>query len=202
MTDIIRIDELVNNKNVLPSNFVPDDLVIMDNNENNFHLYDIPSLKPMISKRILPDFLAMQKAAKKDGLNIIVDSGYRSYEWQAKILKDFSAKMGEENARKRAALPGASEHQTGLAFDVACIRDGKYFETENENDLELVWLIKNSYKFGFILRYPKDKEAVTGYNFEPWHYRYVEKDLAKYLYDHHLTLEEYYYEKLGKNKNE
>ena len=90
------------------------------------------------------------------------------------------------------AIPGSSEHQTGLAFDVAFIRNNEYSLIALETDPEIKWLLKNAYKYGFILRYPKDKENITGYSYEPWHYRFVGIKLAKMLYKNNLTLEEYY----------
>ena len=90
------------------------------------------------------------------------------------------------------APPGTSEHQTGLAIDFASFQDGKYQEALTEKEIE--WLQNNAHRFGFILRYPKGKESITGYNYEPWHYRYV-GDLSYILYNFDITLEEYYLKK-------
>ncbi len=190
---------LVNKENLLDRNYIPNDLVITDENENNFHMFIDPNSKPMVSNTIIPYFQALQKAAKKAGLkDIIIDSGYRSFDYQQKVLEDFILKVGYENAVKRVAIPGSSEHQTGLAFDIAYINNKGIFEEPTEDDLEIKWLQENSYKFGFILRYPKNKENITGYQYEPWHYRFVGVELATILYNQEITLEEYY-ERLKNN---
>ena len=92
----------------------------------------------------------------------------------------------------RVALPGCSEHQTGYAFDAANYVDGIYNEVLGEE--EIAWLNYNAYKYGFILRYPKGKEEITGFIYEPWHYRYVGKDISNILYNNGnwITLEEYH----------
>lgn len=189
---------LINKDNVLDKYYFPSDLVVTDNNENNFHGFEDPNLKPMILESILPYFLEMQKEAKKQGFNIIIDSGYRSYAYQQIIWDKFVNQIGLDMTIKRVAPPGASEHQSGLAFDVGYIIDGKYCDEVNENQEETKWLFNNCYKFGFILRYPKDKENITGYQYEPWHYRFVGLDVAKVIYDENLTLEEYHSKYLKK----
>ena len=193
----LDIEILVNKDNLLPSDYIPDKLVILDNNENNFHNYNDPNLKPMIREDILKDLFEMFNAAKEEGYSLIVDSGYRSYNYQLEVLKSNIEKYGEERAYKYVAIPGASEHQTGLCFDVAYMYDGVYSDEIKENDEEITWLINNSYEYGFILRYPKGKEKITGYSFESWHFRYVGKELAKVLFENNETLEEYYIRKKG-----
>lgn len=188
----LDIEVLVNRNNLLSSKYVPCNLVSLDDNKDNFHQYKNPCLKPMLRADILPDLFDMLEKAKKNGFCIIVDSGYRAYDYQLEILEQKIEEFGEEKAYQFAALPGSSEHQTGLCFDIAYLYNGVYKYKVNENDEEIKWLINNSYKYGFILRYPKGKEKVTGYPFEPWHYRYVGKKLAKILYDNNETLEEYY----------
>ena len=191
----LNIDILVNKENILHSNYVPQKLVILDNNENNFHNYNDPNLKPMVREDIIPDLIEMFNAAKECGYSLIVDSGYRSYDYQLNVLKANIEKYGEERAYNYVALPGTSEHQTGLCFDVAYMYDGVYSDKIKEDDEEIKWLINNSYKYGFILRYPKGKEEITGYSYEPWHYRYVGKELANILHENNLTIEEYYIKK-------
>ena len=183
---------LVNRDNRLDKDFIPNNLVITDENENNFHEYINPNLKPMIDEYVFKHFLIMRKAAKKEGFNIIIDSGYRSYEYQQDIWDKSLEEIGLEETKKVVAPAGASEHQTGFAFDVAYIINGKYTDKVNEFQEETKWLCNNSYKYGFILRYPKGKEDITGYSFEPWHYRFVGILLAKELYENDITLEEYY----------
>ena len=108
--------------------------------------------------------------------------------WYNKLLKE----KGLAYTFRSIAKPGCSEHQTGLAIDICVYRDHKcYIEHELEDMKEIKWVIDNCYKYGFILRYPKNMEDKTGYNYEPWHFRYV-GDLAKYLYEHNMLLEDYY----------
>ena len=200
---MINFDILVNKNNPLDSNYIPVSLTITDQNENNFHNYVDANLKPRVASLIFPFILIMQEEAKKQGFNIIVDSGYRSYEYQLKIYEDIVKKKGKCHADKFVALPGTSEHQTGLAIDIAYIKDGIYTDDVKETDDEFIWLSKNAHKFGFILRYPKDKENITGYSFEPWHFRFVGIPLSEYLYKNNLTLEEYHQElKLKRKKVE
>lgn len=186
------VEILINRDNFLPSEYVPKNLIVLDENKDNFHRYRDPKLKPMVRGDIVPDLFDMLNEAKKEGFSIIVDSGYRSYNYQAEILNERIKKVGMEKAYKFVALPGASEHQSGLCFDIAYLYNGVYSDNVKENDKEVKWMMDNSYKYGFILRYPKGKEEITGYSFEPWHYRYVGKRLAKILYDNNETLEEYY----------
>ena len=183
---------LVNKDNRLEKDYIPENLVITDENENNFHGYIDPDLKPMIDEYVFKHFLMMQTEAKKEGFNIIIDSGYRSYEYQQDIWDNSVIEIGLEETEKIVAPPGASEHQTGFAFDVGYIINGKYTDEVNEFQEETKWLFNNSYKYGFILRYKKDKSDITGYKFEPWHYRFVGIPLAKELYESDITLEEYY----------
>lgn len=201
---------LINNDNHLSRWYIPNDLVIVDENEKNFHGYSHPEMKPMVSKKVLISFLKLQRDALKDGYNIIIDSGYRSYDYQDKLWNEFfkeyynqvkgkndveKTKIAFELTSKRVAIPGASEHQSGLAFDFACFRNGIYTD-EIENSSESVWMNDNAYKYGFILRYPKGKESITGYNFEPWHYRYVGYPVSLEFFDgKYKTLEEYHKEK-------
>ena len=188
----LNIEILINKENLLPSNYIPKNLIILDNNENNFHNYVDPNLKPMVRADILKDLLNMFKEAQNNGYYIIVDSGYRSYSYQKNILDKKIKEVGEEKAYKIVAIPGTSEHQTGLCIDIAYLYNEIYNDNVTENDEEVIWLIENCYKYGFILRYPKGKEEITGYIFEPWHYRYVGKKLAKTLHKNNETLEEYY----------
>jgi len=180
---------LVNKENKLPKNYVPNNLIMTDLNEGNFHKYLDSNLKPMIDINVFDSFLKMQEKALEDGFYFIIDSGYRSYEYQEKIYEKNINEKGLEYANNFVAKPGTSEHQTGLACDIAIFRNGKY--DDNLKESEINWLKNNAYKYGFILRYPEGKEHITGYNYEPWHYRYV-GELAEFLYKNNLTLEEYH----------
>ena len=145
----LPIDVLVNKDNLLPSDYYPKDLITTDENENNFHKYNDHQLK----QKMIED-------AKQEGVEIIVDSGYRSYNYQQKVLDKLIEEVGDA-AYQKVALPGASEHQTGLAFDIAYYRNGVFDDDVKEEDKEAIWLANNSYKYGFILRYPKGKEEIT-----------------------------------------
>ena len=183
---------LINKDNRLDKNYIPQNLIITDENENNFHEYLDETQKPMIDKLVYEYFLMMQTEAQKYGFNILIDSGYRSYKYQEELWYDSVDKIGLEETKRVVALPGASEHQTGFSFDIAYIINGKYTDSVNEFQEETKWLFNNCHKYGFILRYPKGKEEITGYKFEPWHYRFVGIELANELYENDITLEEYY----------
>ena len=187
----LDVTVLVNKKNMLDSSYVPLKMYVVDENEGNFHQFKDASLKPMLRSDIKEYVDKLINDAQGLGLPIIVDSGYRSFKYQQVILDALIKEKGDE-AFKLVALPGASEHQTGLAIDFAYYENGIYNDDVKENDKEAIWLKNNAWKYGFILRYPKGKENVTGYNFEPWHFRFVGLKLAKYLFKNDLTLEEYY----------
>lgn len=188
----MEFEVLINKENKLDKDYVPKDLIITDENENNFHQFIDPNHKPMISKKVYPYFLKMQEDALKEGYNIILDSGYRSYEYQLNLWNNYIEKYGLEKTKKLVAPPGASEHQSGLAFDVAFMRNNQFVEHVTDDLNETKWMMKNAHKYGFILRYPKGKENITGYGYEPWHYRFVGIKLATKLYNENITLEEYY----------
>ena len=187
----LDVTVLVNKEHILDKDYVPLEMYIVDENENNFHQFKDASLKPMLRSDIKEYVDKLINDAQGLGLPIIVDSGYRSYNYQQVVLDALIKEKGDE-AFKLVALPGASEHQTGLAIDFAYYENGIYNDDVKENDKEAIWLKNNAWKYGFILRYPKGKENVTGYNFEPWHFRFVGLKLAKYLFKNDLTLEEYY----------
>lgn len=133
-------------------------------------------------------FEKMRDYAKKEGLTIYIDSGFRSYAKQKSEYNYFVARDGKEEADTYSARPGYSEHQTGLTFDVNS--NGPSFN----HTREAKWLSDNCYQYGFILRYPEGKEAETGYMYESWHFRYVGKELASKLYNNGnwITLESYF----------
>lgn len=134
---------------------------------------------------IYDDLIKMIDDAKKDNINLFVVSGYRTWDYQNNLFETSTKKNGQNHALKYSAKPGHSEHQLGLAVDLNT--------TENvfEKTKEYAWLKQNAYKYGFILRYPKEKESITGYAFEPWHYRYVGVNIATKIYEENITFEEY-----------
>ena len=133
----------------------------------------------------------MYEDAKKEGLTLAVNSAYRSYEEQQKIYDEYFRIYDEVTAASLVAVPGTSEHQLGLSVDLTSqsVIDGQYGVFGSTPEYQ--WVIKNAYKYGFILRYPSDKIDITGIANEPWHYRYVGVKLATKLYEEGLTLEEY-----------
>ena len=133
-------------------------------------------------------FNKMQAAAKIDGLNIYISSGFRLYSYQKTLYNNYVNRDGVVAADTYSARAGHSEHQSGLAFDVNTINDS-FANTE-----EGKWLNDNCYKYGFILRYPNGKSDETGYQYEPWHFRYVGVELAEKLYNNGnwITVEDYF----------
>lgn len=141
-----------------------------------------------IDKTVMDAFKLMQSDATSLGLNIYISSGYRSYSYQEKLYNNYTAVSGASGADTYSARAGHSEHQTGYCFDLNTIDDS--FANTDEGK----WVYDNAYLYGFVIRYPKGKENVTGYRYESWHLRYVGKSLAKELYNNgdYITLEEYY----------
>ena len=148
--------------------------------------YGLPkNYDPKVNEEALQKLKEMQADAKVLGLSIPLVSGYRSYKTQEELYNKYVKKDGEEKASMYSAKPGYSEHQTGLAFDIGSVEDSF------ANTKEAEWINNNSYKYGFIVRYPKNKTSVTGYIYEPWHVRYLGIDIATKVYESGLTLEEY-----------
>ena len=192
MNDInkdIDYEILVNKEHLLDKYYVPEGLV--DINEPTGIKIDTTYVNRLDSE-VYKSFKEMQKDALKEGYEIFVDSSYRSYDYQEKVYNSYVAERGLEYATQYVALPGSSEHQTGLAFDVIYRRNGEMLDDQFDTDPEMIWLHENAYKYGFILRYPKEKEDITGFNYEPWHFRYVGKDLAFKMKERDITLEEYH----------
>ena len=138
-------------------------------------------------------FEKLAKDAKKEDLSIIAMSTYRSYNYQVNLYNRYVKEDGKEAADTYSGRPGFSEHQSGLAVDVY---NGKEDYTNFENTKEFEWMQENAYKYGFILRFPKDKTKQTGYEYESWHYRYVGIEIATYIHKHNLSFEEYYVQKI------
>ena len=171
---------LVNKYNYLTEDYVPSNL------ENISTTYARSGMQ--LVKEAKEAFETLSENAKKEGMNVIAMSSYRSYDYQVNLYNNYVAQDGKEAANKYSARPGYSEHQTGLAVDVYNL-DLPY--TSFEETEEFTWMQENAYKYGFILRFPKDKVDITGYQYESWHYRYVGKKVAKEIKDNNLTLEEY-----------
>lgn len=139
------------------------------------------------------DLIAMFNAAFKDGVNLVFGSGYRSYALQKQFYDGYVAKDGQAQADTYSARPGHSEHQTGLAVDLTSPGGKCHLEICWQETPEGKWAALNAYKYGFILRYPNGKEEVTGYQYEPWHFRYVGKELSNEMHNQKIeTLEEFF----------
>lgn len=132
------------------------------------------------------------KDTEAQGFKLMLASGFRSGTLQATYYNSYVARDGQAAADRYSARPGTSEHQTGLAVDIARADRQCYLETCFGELPESKWLTDNAHTYGFILRYPENKETVTGYQYEPWHFRYVGKDLAGELYGKKLTMEEFF----------
>lgn len=178
---------LVNKYNYLTENYIPENLEDLDTNYSRSGM--------MLVNYAKTAFEQMAKDAKKEGYTIIAMSSYRSYKYQTNLYNKYADTDGVEVADTYSGRPGFSEHQTGLAVD---IYNGKTTYTNFEETEEFIWMQDNAYKYGFILRFPKDKTKQTGYDYESWHYRYVGKDIAKYIKKHNLCYEEYYVQKIEK----
>ena len=140
-----------------------------------------------LRKEAAEAFDEMCAAAKKENIIIYGGSGYRSYSYQQDLYNRYVARDGKKEADTFSARAGYSEHQTGLAMDIMNSNWG-YID---EIDEEYTWLVNNSYKYGFILRYLEGKEDITGYVYEPWHYRYVGVELATEITKLGITYDEY-----------
>ncbi len=148
--------------------------------------YSLPSsYDPGLDEEALAAFEKMQTAASEDGLYLYILSGYRSYAEQQYQYNVHVENKGKEYADKVSARPGYSEHQTGLSMDINSTEDS-FADTK-----EAAWIAQNCTKYGFIVRFPKDKEKQTGYNYEPWHIRYVGIENAQKITESGLCLEEY-----------
>lgn len=179
---------VVNKKRALPDNYAPGDLVEPK----------VPfPFKEKVEKRMMRSEAAkaLEKLfalALKDNIKLYGVSGYRSYATQKAIFSGNVKNMGEDEASKISAIPGQSEHQTGLAIDVSSESAKFALDETFGTTTEGKWLAAHAQEAGFIIRYPKGKEQVTGYSYEPWHIRYVGEEIAKEIHDKGITLEEYF----------
>lgn len=171
---------LVNKNNKLNKDFVPNNLIKLDLRYSNQEKY--------LKKEAAISFYKLSEDARKLGYSVVVTSAYRSYNYQEKLFDFYTKKYGINYALMCSAKAGHSEHQTALAIDVEG-SNGDYDSFEFSKEFN--WMKNNSHKYGFILRYPKNKEKITGFKYEPWHYRYVGFKIAKIIYEKKITLEEY-----------
>lgn len=172
-----------------PSDYTPSDLIVP-----NIPLR-LPAKNDEMLLRAEPTraLEEMYQAAKKDGLELMVASAYRSFNYQKGLYNGYVKRQGQAEADSQSARPGYSEHQTGFAVDLEPASRKCEVEVCFADTPEGQWLAANAYKYGFVIRYQKDKQAVTGYMYEPWHMRYVGKPLAQELHRQgNPTLEEFF----------
>ncbi len=173
---------LVNKFNKLPEDFEPGEIESI----GSMYAYADRYIESYVYER----FREMWHAASQEDLTLIITSGYRDYETQERIYSSYLATRGKDAADRISARPGHSEHQLGYAVDI--VTHGYGLVVEFEESDEFAWLVDNAHRFGFILRYPDDAEHITGYLYEPWHYRYVGEEVATYIYENQITYDEYY----------
>ena len=163
----------------LPSDFIPQDPEVPVTSQRSTTSLD---------RTLMSAWRTMQADASSQGLNIYIASAYRSYSYQVNLYNSYVARDGKAAADTYSSRPGNSEHQTGLCFDLNSIDDSFGDTAEGR------WVNDNCYKYGFCIRFPKSKDAYTGYQYESWHLRYVGKDLAEKLYNNGnwISLEEYF----------
>jgi D-alanyl-D-alanine carboxypeptidase len=179
---------IVNKGRTLPSTYVPANLVAPDiplrlnaaNPEMHLRQDAATALQQMAA------------AAKTDGVNLMLASGYRSYDEQVTVYNGYVRTDGQRSADASSARPGHSEHQTGLAADLEPTSRQCEVAVCFESTAEGQWLAANSYKYGFIIRYQKNTQAITGYEYEPWHVRYVGESLAAQIHGSGQTLEKFF----------
>ncbi len=189
---LIAANKVKTNQNKSANSVVKDELLTLVNFENTIPKdwkVDLVQLNngQSVDRRIYDDLIAMLQAAKSEGLNPLICSSYRTNEkqeqlYQNKVSEYLSQGYSKVEASDKAAFwvarPGTSEHQLGLAVDIVSTKNQR-LDRSQENTVEQQWLIQNSWKYGFVLRYPTNKNSITGVGYEPWHYRYVGKEHAK-----------------------
>ena len=174
---------IINKANPINEEFIKNyKLVTVENNVYNGIL---------LEEETYNNYLKLKENLLQRGYYININSGYRTFNESKNIYNSYAIEKGESYAEKYVAKPGTSEHNTGLAFDFKKKKKKNSYKTNYDSD-EYFYLENIAYLYGFIIRYPKGKEKITGYSYEPWHLRYVGKELATYLKKNNLTLEEYY----------
>ena len=201
---LIAANKVKTNQNKSANSVVKDELLTLVNFENTIPKdwkVDLVRLNngQSVDRRIYDDLIAMLQAAKSEGLNPLICSSYRTNEkqeqlYQNKVSEYLSQGYSKVEASDKAAFwvarPGTSEHQLGLAVDIVSTKNQR-LDRSQENTVEQQWLIQHSWKYGFVLRYPTNKNSITGVGYEPWHYRYVGKEHAKKINELGVCLEEY-----------
>lgn len=181
---------VVNKQHILnPTNYIPQNLVVP-----NISLKDNKNAANMhVSSAMSTALQELFAAADNTGLHLMLSSGYRSYAYQVRVYGSIVQAQGQGNADEQSARPGYSEHQTGLAADVAPLSRTCDLRQCFGQTPEGIWLAANAYRYGFIIRYPEGKQDITGYEYEPWHIRYVGPALSEEMHKGDVkTLEEFF----------
>lgn len=194
LTEPASLWVIVNKHKSIPTSYVPE--------------LTVPSIKLRLSQsselmkvstQAQPQIEQLFNQASKEGVNLRLASGYRSATTQDVLYKSYVKEQGQVEADKFSARPGHSEHQTGLAIDIASNTDYCFLDPCWADTKEGKWLASNAYEFGFIIRYPKGKQSITGYDYEPWHLRYVGTELSNQVFNSNKTLEEFFGQKAAPN---
>lgn len=188
ITDVENVAVIVNPEYALPENYEPKDLVYPDVR----FIFDEKIEKRMLRKVAAEALEQLFAAAEDDGIYLAGVSAYRSHATQKSLFNRYVERDGYDKAKTYSAVPGTSEHETGLAIDVTS-SDGKCAAQDCFGGTkEAIWIAEHAADYGFIVRYPEGKEEITGYKYEPWHLRYVGVEMAQELHSDGITLEEYY----------
>ncbi len=177
---------LVDKEHPVDENYAPDDLTKITH-----YAVDRTSEGRFMRSEAVLAFDAMCEAAMAEGIEIVSTTAYRSYDFQASLYAYYTNQEGQAWADANIAKPGVSEHQTGLAADCSSASVQYELVVEYADTAEGIWLRGHAPEYGFIIRYPMNKQDVTGYVYEPWHIRYVGVTAAKFINDNNLTLEEF-----------
>lgn len=187
ITDPDSLWVIVNKKYGLPASFTPELIVP----KVRLRL-SAKEEQMQINKTSEPAFVELFTSAQNDGVTLVFGSGYRSGSTQKQFYESYKVRDGQKLADTYSARPGHSEHQTGFSADIDSPNGICHLEICWETTPEGQWIKNNAHKFGFIIRYPKDKQNITGYQYEPWHIRFVGKELAQEIHQSNLTLEEFF----------
>lgn len=177
---------LINKQNPIGENYKPDDLASI-----KYFASDRSEAGRYMRKEAAEHFHMLVEAAAADGYELVMTTAYRSYGFQQVLWNNYVANEGEAAASRFSAKPGQSEHQSGLAADVSSPSVNYELTRDFGKTEEGLWLAENAHRFGFIIRFPEEKEDITGYLYEPWHIRYVGEPVATEIFAKDLTLEEY-----------
>lgn len=191
VTDDSDMTLLVNKSHALPEGYIPADLKVMEQYAciagEDYSCQDVAYME--LRSEALNAYYQWCQAAQEREIQIRAIAAYRSYDYQAGLWNYNAGLYGTEYADQYYARPGQSEHNSGLAVDIT-------FNGHNFNEIELYdgyeWILSSAHEYGFILRYPEEKQDITRYGYESWHFRYVGKDAAKIIYENNWTLEEYH----------